>query len=76
MLIMLFVYQQLQEFPDFPNFYLPIKLSFNVGLKILITFKNEKVKYYLTFSTHILTLIIQVIIVRSTCLPVYSPTHG
>ena len=47
MLIMLFVYQQLQEFPDFPNFYLPIKLSFNVGLKILITFKNEKSKILL-----------------------------
>jgi hypothetical protein len=61
---MLFIYQQLQEFPDSPNFHLPIKLSFNVGLNILITFKNEKkVKHYLT---HILTLILQIIIVRST----------
>ena len=77
MLILLFVYQQLQEFPDSPNFYLPIKLSFSVGLKILITFKNEKkVIYYLTFRVYICTLIQQILIVRSTCLPVYSPTHG
>ena len=75
MLIMVFVYQELQEFPDSPDFFLPIKLSFNVGLKVLIIIKNEK-KYYLTFSTHIITLILQIIIVRSTCLPVYSPTHG
>ena len=51
MLIMLFVYQQLQEFPDSPNFYLPIKLSFNVGLNILIIFKNEKKKYNTTWHT-------------------------
>ena len=48
---MLFIYQQLQEFPDSQNSYLPIKLSFNVGLNILIIFKNEKKKYNTTWHT-------------------------
>ena len=48
---MLFIYQQLQEFPDSQNSYLPIKLSFNVGLNILITFKNEKKMYNTTWHT-------------------------
>ena len=48
---MLFIYQQLQEFPDSQNSYLPTKLSFNVGLNILIIFKNEK-KSILLLDTH------------------------